>query len=72
MIEVSSTNEILLNGVPTGYWVIQHVEGTHVFVPGGGRLEMPTERYCLPADQPSAGVPGPEQFEADFRHATRL
>lgn len=72
MLQVSKDNEIHLDGAPTGYWVIQHVEGTHVFVPGGGRLAMPRERYLLPADQPVPDLPGPDAFEADFRAATRL
>lgn len=82
MIQVTTNNEILIDGQPTGLSVTQAAHGTVVYSPekrlydGRGRdigqqkyLEhkMPHLRYSLAHDAPASGVAGKGQFEADIR-----
>jgi len=70
-IQIATNNEILLDGVATGYGVLQTAGGTMV-VKSGEVLPMPATRYNLTTDAYlNAGVAGVTQFESDFRAALK-
>lgn len=71
-IEISTTNEIIIDGKYTGLRVTQKREGTVVYSAdhGGGNYRehpMPHARYSTAHPKPASGAAGCDQFEADIR-----
>jgi len=74
-IQFDPTNEIVLDGVRTGFKVTQNKTGTTVYTPEVSQKKqaykehkMPHVRYSLAHETPSTGIPGVIDFERDFRN----
>lgn len=74
MVQIDTTNRIIINGQRTALAVTQNGNGTVVYTPesrlsGQAYVEhkMPHQRYSLAHDAPSSGVAGRTEFEADVK-----
>lgn len=74
MIEITTSNAILLDGKPVGLSLRQAQHGTVIYTPASvdGRVPyrehpMPRRRYSAAHDAPASGVPGRAALEADLR-----
>lgn len=74
MLQIDTTNHILLDGQQTGLAIAQKLSGTVIFTPenrltGAPYREhpMPHPRYATSCDAPASGVPGRTQLETDVR-----
>lgn len=80
MLQIDSTNTIILDGQRTAFAVTQKSTGTVVYTKedrtAGTKYcehQMPHARYMLAATGVSAkGAPGLDQFEADFKRLIAL
>ena len=73
MIEIySNSNEIRIDGQPTGYHVAQRADRTVVYRSDGTEIKMPHPRYALSHNKPASHVPGRADFEADLRNTVGL
>lgn len=71
-LQISTTNEIIIDGKWTGLRVKQARDGTVVYTPEFESRKyrehkMPHVRYSTAHPAPSSGVPGCDQFESDIR-----
>lgn len=72
MIQVDTTNRILIDGQPTGLAIAQRQDGTVIYTPEGVTTayrahNMPHARYSTAHDAPASGAAGRSQLEADIR-----
>lgn len=81
MMQIDTSNEIILDGARTGLKVAQYTDKTVVYAAAAGRpirnvdvgiqdshkYVMPQSRYSLAHDEPGSGSAGRTQFEADLR-----
>lgn len=74
MFEISTNNQIYIDGNYTGLAIEQRREGTVIYQtesPFSGRIireyKMPHNRYAASCDYPASGGPGRVQLEKDIR-----
>jgi CRISPR/Cas system endoribonuclease Cas6 (RAMP superfamily) len=70
MIQIATNNQIILDGTPTRFSVVQTPEGTTVYERETGRtVSLPLPRYMLASDtgRTNKGVGTLAQFEAEIR-----
>ena len=68
MIQINTSNEILIDGALCGLSAKQTRRATQVYRRGGPlTIAMPHKRYSLTADRTNPGVAGLTKFEADIR-----
>lgn len=74
MLQIDTSDSILIDGRDTGLKVTQRRDGTVVYTPESvisGRKyqehKMPHARYSTAHDSPASGAAGRIQFEADIR-----
>lgn len=69
MIQITTNNEILLDGKSTGLALVQRAEGTVIYSYPGGYVEhkMPHPRYATSHPSPDSGAAGSLQLEDDIR-----
>ena len=66
-LQVSTKNQIYIDEVPTGYFVVQESTHTRVYNECGQDIELPMNRYNLTSDKfLNDGVGGLTQFETDL------
>jgi hypothetical protein len=72
MLQLSTTNSIIIDGTCTGLKLVQKQSGTVIYTPEDflkkqkyQEHKMPHERYSAAHDKPSSGVPGVTQLEKD-------
>lgn len=75
MLQVTTSNRILIDYENIGLSVVQRKNGTVVYTPesknSGQKYEehkMPHKRYSLTHLHPISGAPGIEQFETDIKN----
>lgn len=74
MLQVNTTNRILIDGKPTGLVLVQRASGTVIYTPENKiagiayrEHQMPEQRYSAAHDAPASGVAGCAKLEADIR-----
>lgn len=74
MLQIDTSDSILIDGRDTGLKVTQRRDGTVVYTPesviSGRKYQehnMPHARYSTAHDSPASGAAGRIQFEADIR-----
>lgn len=74
MLQIATTNALMIDGKSIGLSLVQRRDGSVVYTPESrlsGRSyrehKMPHERYSTAHDAPASGAAGRAQLEADLR-----
>jgi hypothetical protein len=67
MIQITTTNQIMLNGQITGLNVAQLQDRTMVYRNDCSEIVMPKTRYSTSHNAPASGAAGRDQLEAHIR-----
>ena len=72
MIQITATNQIIIDGQMTSLHLTQRSDGTVIYsADAGGKnyreYKMPHQRYSTAHDSPASGAAGRSQLEADIR-----
>jgi hypothetical protein len=69
MIQIDTSNSIIIDGVTSKLCVVQNINGTRVYARSTGEaMAMPSARYNLTTDRTVQGVSGVSEFEADIKN----
>ncbi len=69
-IQISTSNEIILDQKHTGFHVKQCDTYTRLVNKSGEEISLPSNRYSLASNNPDSDAQGVDQFEIDFKKAT--
>ena len=69
-IQISTSNEVILDQQHTGFHVKQGDTHTRLVNKSGEEISLPNKRYSLVSNNPGGDAQGLDQFEIDFKAAT--
>ena len=69
-IQISTSNEVILDQQHTGFHVKQCATYTRLVNKNGEEISLPSNRYSLASKDPDSYAQGVDQFEIDFKKAT--
>ena len=69
-IQISTSNEVILDQQHTGFHVKQGDTHTRLVSKSGEEISLPSKRYSLVSNNPGGDAQGLDQFEIDFKAAT--